>query len=131
MRRLAAPYEPVGGPIPLGDTCGAAGPYLGRIKRMVSAVDDTLTRRLAGLPEMPPDSVTAVTDSSVRRRAAIAYGRSITPPDTVSPRRVPVIRVGSRYYMVIDTTRRGGEWAGGGAVIPSALSGKATVILGL
>lgn len=71
---------------------------------------DTESRRIDELPAMPAESVSAVTDTSVCRRAAIAYGRSLHPPDTLSPRVVSVVRVGSGIYVVTDSTLHSGEW---------------------
>jgi hypothetical protein len=73
---------------------------------------------------MPADSISAVTDTSVCRRAAIAYGRSLTPPDTTSPRTVSVVRAGPGYHVVNDATRHSGEWKIA-FLFASALTGRA------
>ena len=108
----------------ISDTCNEPDPtLLNRMKLVVTT--DTLTRRLIGsIPAMSKDSVSAVTDTSVCRRAAIAYGRSLTPPDTTSPRTVAVIRLGSNYYVVVDSTRHSTDWDNG-LLFTSALAGTA------
>jgi hypothetical protein len=61
-----------------------------------------------GLPQVPPDSIAAITDSATCRRAALAFGRNLSPPDTVTGRAVLVIRIGRTHYSVSDgvkTTR--------------------------
>jgi len=62
------------------------------------------------LPQLPDDSVTAVTDSTTCNRAAIAYGRNLTVPDTTTPRQVYVVRVGSTRYIVGDPQVTAGEF---------------------
>jgi hypothetical protein len=110
------------------DTCALPpGGLVGRIKSAVTT--DTLTRRIIRLPAMPADSVRAVTDTSVCRRAAIALGRSLSPPDTTSPRTVSVVRVGANYYVVNDSTLHGGEW-GAAFEFPSSLTGTAILQFG-
>jgi hypothetical protein len=106
-------------------TCAVPpGGFIGKIKMIVTT--DTQSRRIVGLPAMSADSVTAVTDTSVCRRAATAYGRSLTPPDTISARTVSVVRAGSSYYVVSDSTRYSGEW-GAAFLFSSSLTGTALI----
>jgi len=86
----------------------ATARMLGSIKALVSSTDTMVgahMRRFIPIPSMPADSVTAVTDTAICRLAAIAYGRSLSPQDTTSPRVVSVVRAGSSYYVVADSTQ--------------------------
>jgi len=113
------------------DTCGTVpGGLLAQLKAAVST--DTLRRRIWSLSSMSADSVTAVSDTSICRRAAIAVGRSLTPPDSTTPRTAAVIRVGSSYYVayvVNDTTLNGGEWLSA-FKFSSSLTGNALLTIG-
>lgn len=67
-------------------------------------------RSYLNLPQLPDDSVTAVSDSSTCNRAAVAFGRNLTIPDTTSPRQVYVARIGSTRYAVGDPQVSKGEF---------------------
>jgi len=73
-------------------------------RTFISGVDplSISMRSHLNLPQLPDDSVAAVTDSSTCNRAAIAYGRNLTLPDTTTPRQVYLVRVGSTRYIVGD-----------------------------
>ena len=82
------------------------------VKLAVSGTDstDSVGRRTWNLPALPSDSVTAVTDSTICKRAALAFGRNLSVPDTITPRQVYVVRVGPTRYVVGDPTVTMGEF---------------------
>ncbi len=55
------------------------------------------------------DSLAAVTDDATCERAALAYGRWLSPPDITTPRSVYVVRVGATRYSVSDSTAHAGK----------------------
>src|SRR6185437_6176161 len=59
-------------------------------------------RQHLNLPHLPADSVSIVTDSATCARAALAYGRNLDVPDTLTSRQVITIRVGATRYIVGD-----------------------------
>jgi hypothetical protein len=62
------------------------------------------------LPAGPVSSVTAVTDSIICHRAAVASGLARKTPDSMAVASVAVVRVGSTRYVVFDTTSTAGEF---------------------
>ena len=82
------------------------------LQEIVSGTDSTAIDQRAtfNLPVLPRDSVTAVTDSTICKRAALTFGRNLTLPDTVTPRTVYVIRVGPTRYTVADSAVMRGEF---------------------
>ena len=82
------------------------------LKLAVSGTDstDSVGRRKWNLPTLPSDSVTAVTDSTICQRAALAFGRSLSVPDTITSRQVYVVRIGPTRYVVGDPTVTKGEF---------------------
>jgi hypothetical protein len=89
------------------------GSTLFLIKQIVSSTDTALgvdPRQYDSLPNLPADSVTILTDTTLCRRAAVALGRNLRVPDTTTLRTVSVIRAGATRYVVTDTTMHTGEW---------------------
>lgn len=86
--------------------------FVAGYQAIVSGVDSFSIngRSHLSLPQLPDDSVTAVSDSSTCNRAAIAYGRNLTTPDTTSSRQVYVARVGPTRYIVADPQVNEGEF---------------------
>ncbi len=82
------------------------------LKLWVSGTDTVavINRTVFNVPQMSPDSVSAVSNSTKCQRAALAYGRNLSPPDTPTARRVYVARVGPTRYVVTDTSIRKGEF---------------------
>ncbi len=82
------------------------------LKGWVSGTDTAavLYRSIFNLPQLSPDSVSAVSDSTKCQRAALAFGRNLSPPDTTTARQVYVARVGPTRYVVTDTSVKGGEY---------------------
>jgi hypothetical protein len=82
------------------------------LQEIVSGTDSMSADQRASfnLPTLPRDSVTAVTDSTICNRAALAFGRNLTPPDTITARTVYVIRVGPTRYTVADSAVTRGEF---------------------
>lgn len=62
------------------------------------------------LPQVPANSVIAVSTTSVCQRAALAYGRNLSPADTTTSRLVYVIRIGTTRYVVGDPNVTAGEF---------------------
>jgi hypothetical protein len=62
------------------------------------------------LPAGPASTVSAVTDSAICHRAAIAAGLSRKTPDSTSVPAVSVVRVGTMRYVVTDTLHHVGEF---------------------
>lgn len=78
--------------------------YMGDFKTIVSGTDSANTsyRTLWHLPQLSADSVSLVTDSATCARAALAYGRNLDVPDTLTARQMVTIRVGPTRYVVGD-----------------------------
>jgi hypothetical protein len=86
--------------------------YVLELKGTVSGTDSFHIdeRTHLNLPQLPADSVTAVTDSTTCQRAALAYGRNLSVPDTTTARQVYAIRVGATRYVVADPGVTKGEF---------------------
>ncbi len=82
------------------------------LKSWVPGTDSfSITNRAQwNLPQLPADSVSIVTDSTTCQRAALAYGRNLSPPDTTTARQVYVIRVGPTRFVVADPSVMAGEY---------------------
>jgi len=78
--------------------------YMGQFRTIVSNTDsaNVSDRVFLHLPQLPADSVSIVTDSATCARAALAYGRNLDVPDTLTSRQVITIRVGATRYIVGD-----------------------------
>lgn len=102
-----------------------------KIQEIVSSTDTTLgaaARQYDSLPNLPADSVTILSDTTLCRRAAVALGRNLRVPDTTTLRTGSVIRAGATRYVVTDPTLHTGEW-GRHFVLDSALTHRYVVIL--
>lgn len=86
--------------------------FVAGYQAIVSGADSFSIRERSylNLPQLPDDSVTAVSDSSTCNRAAVAFGRNLTIPDTTSPRQVYVARIGPTRYAVGDPQVSKGEF---------------------
>ena len=62
------------------------------------------------LPAGPVSSVTAITDSTICHRAAVAAGLSRDTPDSLAVTTVSVVRVGTTRYVVTDLQHQIGEF---------------------
>lgn len=62
------------------------------------------------LPAGPASIVTAVTDSTICHRAAVAAGLSRDTPDSLAVTTVSVVRVGHTRYVVTDLEHHIGEF---------------------
>lgn len=69
-----------------------------------------VSRTTFNLPQVPARSVTAVSTTSVCQRAALAYGRNLSPPDTTTSRQMYVVKIGTTRYVVADPTVKAGEF---------------------
>jgi len=81
-------------------------------RTIVSGVDSFSIgeRSSLSLPQLPDDSVTAVSDSTTCNRAAIAYGLNLSVPDTTTSRQLYVVRIGPTRYAVADPQMNAGEF---------------------
>jgi len=67
-------------------------------------------QRVAKLSAGPISSVSAVTDSAICHRAAVASGLARITPDSFAVKEVSVIRVGNTRYVVTPIGDMVGEW---------------------
>lgn len=80
--------------------CTAPDPFILVVVDSIVITGDTTGRRVAQLPAGPISLVSAVTDSVICHRAAIASGLAQTKPDSLAVKAVSVIRVGPTRYVV-------------------------------
>jgi hypothetical protein len=82
-----------------------------RYKWLATTIESTTVadRQAKGLPAIPSSEVALVADSAVCRLAVRAFNYAFAP-DSASTTEVHVIRFGPTRYVVIDESRRAGEW---------------------
>jgi len=89
--------------------------WIGELSEYQALASDTdsitaVGRTLFHLPQLPKDSVSLVSDSATCMRAVLAYGRNLDVPDTITPRRVILVRFGPTRYVVGDPHATVGEF---------------------
>jgi len=95
---------------------GCVPPTFGMISYLDTAVASSDSdfgigvRNQFHLPAGPVSSVTAVTDSALCHRAAVAAGLSRDIPDSFAVTIVSVVRVGTTRYVVTDLQHHIGEF---------------------